>query len=146
MSLRDEINLGQLVREHYADAATNVGFTTFDGTVRAADDWGGRDAVKDVVPAHPDSYEALLHEVGGDFLLPLGDRKVAGALGDPRLERAIGVIYRPDTERASHYFQAALPDQFDWLIHLDHTTALVPLDRDARSSAREVPETFPSGI
>ncbi len=146
MSRRGEINLGQLVREHYGDAATNVGFTTFTGTVRAADDWGGRDAVKRVAPALPGSYEALLHEVGGDFLLPLGDLRVAEALGDPRLERAIGVIYRPRTERASHYFEAVLPKQFDWLIHLDDTTAIEPVGRPGPEPPEELPETFPSGV
>ncbi len=137
-----------MVREHYGAGAANVGFTTFEGTVRAADDWGGPDRVKEVVPGLRGSYEALLHDVGGDFLLPLREPPVARALQDARLERAIGVIYRPQTERASHYFEAVLRDQFDWLIHLDRTTALRTLDADAsgRSDSDELPETYPSGV
>lgn len=148
MSRRGELNLGQLVREHYGAEATNVGFTTFEGTVRAADDWGGRDRVKEVRPALEGSYESHLHDVGGDFLLSFPDPDLTRALGGPRLERAIGVIYRPQTERASHYFEAVLPEQFDWLIHLDRTTALRSWDADGRerSDLDELPETYPSGV
>ena len=64
----------------------------------------------------------------------------------PRLERAIGVIYRPDTERQSHYFQASLSSQFDAVLHFDHTRAVRPLDMTAEWTRLEVPETFPTGV
>ncbi len=147
MARRGELNLGQLVREHYGEESTNVGFTTFAGSVRAADDWDGRDEVKDVQPALDGSYEALLHEVGGDRLVHLRDPAVAEALRGPLLQRAIGVIYRPQTERVSHYFEARLPDQFDWLIHLDETAAIEPLRRPpADEDEADLPETYPSGV
>ena len=98
--------------------------------------------------ALPGSYEALFHEsVPGSFLLDLtrpGDA-VAG-LREPRLERAIGVIYRPDTERESHYFLASLPRQFDAVLHYDATRAVEPLERAGLWDHEEVPETFPSAL
>ncbi len=124
-----EWNVGQLMRERHADRVVLVGFTTYTGTVMAAANWGMPGELKDVRPALPDSYSGLFHETGiGDFLLPLrGRAELAEALGEPRLERAIGVIYRPETERASHYFHARLSRQFDAVIHLDVTRAVEPL-------------------
>lgn len=145
MGDRGDLNVGQLTRERYGDDCLLVGFTTFTGTVTAASDWDGPAECKAVRPGLPGSYEALLHEAGPERLfLPLrGD--VAQALGRPRLERAIGVIYRPDTERASHYFQCRLPRQFDALIHFDRTRALRPLDAVSEWQSSE-PSTYPSGL
>jgi erythromycin esterase-like protein len=148
MGERGELNLGQLVREHFGKEAVSIGFTTFDGTVTAASDWDGPAERKNVRPAHPDSYEALFHEVDDpNFFLDL--RKgvdVAAHLRNERLERAIGVIYRPDTELLSHYFHARLSDQFDAILHYDHTRAVEPLERTAEWEMGEVEETFPSGL
>jgi len=147
MGLRGEWNLGQLVRQRYADDAVLVGCTTYEGTVTAASNWDGAAERKRVRPALPGSYESLFHDVGLDrFLLFLtGVNRVAG-LGEPLLERAIGVIYRPDTERTSHYFYASLPVQFDAVLHFDRTRAVEPLERTALWQKAEVPETFPSGV
>ncbi|HEX7967203.1 MAG TPA: erythromycin esterase family protein, partial [Stellaceae bacterium] len=114
-SRRGELTLGQLAREKYGDDAVLVGFTTHNGTVTAASDWGGQAERKQVRPALPDSYETLFHDAKppARFLLTWGeDESVTERLRDLRLERAIGVIYRPETERASHYFHTQLPDQF----------------------------------
>jgi erythromycin esterase-like protein len=148
MSERGEWNVGQLVREKYGDRAKLVGFTTYSGTVTAASDWGGPAARKRVRPALAGSYESLFHEVEHDcFLLGLskGD-KVAESLQVPQLERAIGVIYRPETERVSHYFYAWLPEQFDAILHFDQTRAVEPLERTAQWKRGEIPETYPLGI
>jgi erythromycin esterase-like protein len=100
-----------------------------------------------VQPGHPDSYEALFHEVDvPNFFLNLRDADIAVALRSERLERAIGVIYRPETELISHYFHARLPDQFDAILHYDHTRAVEPLERSAEWEMGEVEETFPSGL
>jgi erythromycin esterase-like protein len=147
MGAQGEWNLGQLVRERYSRGAVLVGFTTYTGTVTAASNWDQAAERKIVRPALRGSYEAVCHDAGlPRFLLPLrGEERIEG-LRTPRLERAIGVIYRPETERASHYFHARLPDQFDALLHFDHTRAVEPLDRTTDWIAGEVPETFPSGI
>jgi erythromycin esterase-like protein len=147
MGARGEWNVGQLSRERYGREVVLVGFTTYDGTVTAASNWGDPAERKRVRPALPESYEALLHEVGVErFLLRLQRNPAAEGLRSPRLERAIGVIYRPETERASHYFHADLPGQFDALIHIDRSRAVEPLERSSKWEAGEVPETFPSGI
>jgi erythromycin esterase-like protein/predicted phosphoribosyltransferase len=148
MSERGELNVGQLVREAYGASAVLVGFTTYTGTVTAASEWDGSAHRKHVRPALPGSYERLFHEVGTPrFLLPLRtDLNLASALEAPRLERAIGVLYLPETERASHYFHARLPEQFDFVLHFDETRALEPLERNALWEAGEVAETFPSGL
>jgi erythromycin esterase-like protein len=145
MAQRGELNVGQLARERYGRQAVLIGFTTHHGTVTAASDWDGPAERKNVRPALAGSYEALLHEVLPDrFLLPLrADDPAKRGLSDPRLERAIGVIYRPETERMSHYFQARLPDQFDAVLHFEETRAVEPLERSAGWEAGEVPETFP---
>jgi erythromycin esterase-like protein len=151
MGQRGELNVGQLVRERHGSEAVLVGFTTYSGTVTAASDWDAACERKRVRAALPESYEALFHQVGVPrFLLSLRDGSPAVAgLEEPRLERAIGVIYRPETERQSHYFYTWLPQQFDAVIHFDETRAVEPLERTARwqaGEAGEVPETFPSGM
>src|SRR5690606_21831029 len=139
---------GQLVRERHGDAVCLVGFSTYTGTVTAATEWGGPAERKQVRPGMAGSYERLLHEVGiPDFLLPLREGgKVADALAEERLERAIGVIYRPETERQSHYFEARLSEQFDVVLHYDETQALQPLERTPLWEGGEPAETYPSGL
>jgi erythromycin esterase-like protein len=145
MGQRDELNVGQLVRERYGREAVLIGFTTHHGTVTAASDWDGPAERKNVRPALAGSYEALFHDALPDrFLLPLrADDPAKQGLSNPRLERAIGVIYRPETERMSHYFRARLPDQFEAVLHFEETRAVEPLERSAGWEAGEVPETFP---
>jgi erythromycin esterase-like protein len=147
MSRRGELNVGQLVREGHGESAVLVGFLTYHGTVTAASNWDAPAERKNVRPALPGSYEAAFHEIGlGRFLLPLRDDKAREVLREPKLERAIGVIYRPDTERVSHYFGARLADQFDAVLHFDRTRAVEPLERNAEWEAGEVPETFPFAV
>jgi erythromycin esterase-like protein len=142
-----EWNVGQLVRERHPDEAFLLGFTTNDGTVTAASDWHAPAERKHVREALPGSYEALFHQVGlARFYLPLGKDTAVTALRKPRMERAIGVVYLPETERTSHYFHACLPDQFDAVLHVDHTRAVEPLERTAEWERGEVPETFPVGV
>ena len=143
-----EWNIGQLTRQRLGDQSMLIGFTTYSGTVTAASDWDAPAERKRVRPALPESFEALFHTVGiPDFLLPLrGDARLAEALEKPRLERAIGVIYRPESERVSHYFEARIPQQFDAVIHLDDTSAVEPLDWTAGWGEGEPPETFPTGL
>jgi erythromycin esterase-like protein len=143
-----ELNVGQLVRERYGPEALLIGFTTYKGDVTAASEWDGPAERKRVRPALQESYEALFHDVDmPGFILPFRDAAPASvAVRDPRLERAIGVIYLPRTERQSHYFEARLADQFDAVIHFDETHALEPLEREALWETGEPPETFPTGI
>lgn len=143
-----EWNVGQLARERFGSDAVLVGFSTFRGTVTAASDWDGPAERKWVRAGLPESFEALFHGIGEpNFLLRLrGDARLDEALGERRLERAIGVIYLPETERISHYFEARLPHQFDAVIHLDETRAVEPLDRTAGWDEGEPPETFPTGL
>ena len=143
-----EWNVGQLTRERMGDQSMLIGFTTYSGTVTAASDWEAPAERKRVRPALPESFEALFHTVGiPDFLLPLrGNARLVEALEEPRLERAIGVIYRPETERTSHYFEAQLTHQFDAVIHIDETRAVEPLDATAGDITGEPPESFPSGL
>jgi erythromycin esterase-like protein len=148
MGWRGEVNVGQLTREKYGTDAVLIGFTTHHGTVTAASDWGKPAERKRVRPALAGSYEELFHAAQrGRFLLVWAEGdSVAGRLRVPRLERAIGVIYRPDSERQSHYFRASLADQFDAVLHLDETRALEPLETTAEWEAGEVPETFPFAV
>lgn len=142
-----ELNLGQLVRERYGAESVLVGFSTYTGSVTAATDWGGAAERKIVRPGLAGSFEELFHEVAEpDFLLLMRDASAARLLRRTRLQRAIGVIYRPETERISHYFHARLPNQFDALIHLDTTRALEPLDASPQWPPDEVPETYPTGL
>jgi protein-L-isoaspartate(D-aspartate) O-methyltransferase len=147
MSARGELNIGQLVRQKYGDAAYLIGFGTDHGTVAAASEWGGPMEVKRVQPSHVDSYERVCHDVDTDnFLLPLRaplQAMVRERLLAERLERAIGVIYRPESELQSHYFYASLPQQFDEYIWFDETRAVEPLSREVR---RGMADTFPFGL
>ena len=144
---RGELNLGQLARQRFGKEAVLIGFTTYEGTVTAASDWGGPAERKNVVPGHRESYEGLFHEVDiSRFYLDLRNCDIASALRAERLERAIGVIYRPETELVSHYFNARLSDQFDAVMHFDHTRAVEPLERTVEWELGEVEETFPSGL
>jgi protein-L-isoaspartate(D-aspartate) O-methyltransferase len=147
MGARGEHNVGQLSREHFGEDAFLVGFGTDHGTVAAASDWDGPMEIKDVRPAHERSYERLFHETGiAAGLLHLRDPvrdEVREELGPARLERAIGVIYRPETELRSHYFQASLPHQFDEYVWFDRTRAVHPL---GGAELRGVPETYPFGL
>lgn len=149
-SRRGELNVGQLVRERYGRAAILVGFTTYAGTVTAASDWNADVERKMVRPALPESYEAVFHACGpGNFFLDLrSPGEAVSALEQPRLERAIGVIYRPETERPSHYFSARLPHQFDAVFHYDHTRAVEPLERTPiwERGEPELLETYPSAL
>lgn len=147
-SQQKELNVGQLVRERYGNTARLIGFTTYTGTVTAASDWDGPHERKRVRPALPESYETLFHQAKGEpFFLSLQDEHIAHALATPQLERAIGVIYRPQTERLSHYFSAHLPEQFDAIFHFDDTQAVEPLDPGEKWKANEeAPETYPFTI
>jgi erythromycin esterase-like protein/predicted phosphoribosyltransferase len=148
MGQRGELNVGQLTREKYGHEAVLVGFTTHHGTVTAASDWGKPAERKRVRPALAGSYEALFHTTGRDrfLLIPNDSDAMAQQLSAPRLERAIGVIYRPETERQSHYFRARLTDQFDAVLHFDETRAVKPLETTAEWEAGELPETFPFAV
>jgi erythromycin esterase-like protein len=146
MGDRGELNLGQLLRERHKRDVRSIGFTTHEGTVTAASDWDSDAERKVVRPALDGSLEFLLHAVGlPQFVLFLDDQQLGGFVS-PLLERAIGVIYRPQTERQSHYFHARVSEQFDALIHIDRTTALVPLEPSPHWYREEVPETYPSGL
>jgi len=148
MAQRGELNLGQLMRERHAHDVVLVGFSTYAGTVTAASEWGGEAERKRVRPALPDSYEALLHatEIPAFLLCPLG-RSVSGrVLREPRLQRAIGVIYRPESERQSHWFAACASQQFDALVHIDITRAVEPLERTGAWELGEPPETYPTAL
>jgi len=145
MHARGDYNLGQRVREHHGEACALVGFTTAEGTVFAASQWDGLAVEKTIRPPLIDSYEALFHRTGlKAFYLPLDDG-AGEVLRAPRLERAIGVIYRPDSERASHYFRCHLSDQFDAVLHYDRSRAVEPVDPVPERDRRE-PETWPSGF
>jgi erythromycin esterase-like protein len=148
MGHQGELNLGQLVRERIGREAVLVGFTTWTGSVTAAADWDAPAERRQVRPALRGSYEALFHETGlGDFYLDLGG-PAGAALPAPRLERAIGVVYRPETERQSHYFEADLAQQFDAVFHYDRTRAVEPLERTPvwEYGEAELPETYPSAL
>jgi erythromycin esterase-like protein/predicted phosphoribosyltransferase len=148
MGRRGELNVGQLIREAYGAGAFLVGFTTHTGTVTAAREWSHPAERKPIRPSLAGSYERLFHDTGlKAFLLLLANNPdLASALDGPLLERAIGVIYAPETERQSHYFDARLPLQFDAVIHVDDTRAVEPLDRSAGWEAGELADTFPSGL
>lgn len=147
MGARGEHNVGQLAREQFGDDAFLVGFGTDHGTVAAASEWDGPMEIKDVRPAHDRSYERLFHETEIEAgLLHLRDPvrdEVRAELGPARLERAIGVIYRPETELQSHYFQATLPHQFDEYVWFDRTRAVHPLRGPELSG---MPDTYPFGL
>jgi len=146
MSARGEINIGHLCRRSFRDSVYAIGFGTDNGKVAAASDWDGPMEVKSIVPSMRNSYERLFHKTTlPGFLLPL--RHAADALKtglmEPRMQRAIGVIYRPETEFASHYFQAVLPQQFDEYIWLDSTHAVTPIKT---AELEGMPDTYPFGL
>ena len=162
-----EVNIGQLVRERFGiDKTFNIGFSTYTGSVTATDDWDMDPDVKRVRPSLNNSVEYLLHEAliadtamvndGQYYLLFRSNdpsvnlsKDLHAALHKQRLERAIGVIYRPHTERQSHYFQAHLSTQFDCIIHIEVTRALRPLEiHPAWTEAEKahVPDTFPMNV
>jgi erythromycin esterase-like protein len=145
---RGEINIGQLARQRFGAAVVIMGFTTHRGTVTAASDWGEPAQRKAVRESLAGSYERLFHDTGLErFLLDLrtGNEATSG-LREKRLERAIGVIYHPATERVSHYFRAELPEQLDFVMHIDDTRAVEPIERSAEWVEGELPETYPSGV
>ncbi|MGK7312972.1 MAG: protein-L-isoaspartate(D-aspartate) O-methyltransferase [Candidatus Longimicrobiales bacterium M2_2A_002] len=150
MGERGEHNVGQLSRESFGDDARLIGFGTHTGTVAAASNWDEPMEVKDVRPSHPRSYEHTAHESGVEnFILHLrnpDEPVLRERLLEPRLERAIGVIYRPETELQSHYFRAKLPEQFDEWIWLDETAAVTPIGEQHREEIAGLPETFPFGV
>jgi erythromycin esterase-like protein len=149
---RDELNIGQLAKEKWAAKARLIGFGTHAGTVAAADDWDEPMKIKQVRSSLPDSYERLSHDSGiSRFLLDLREgevgRDVREALMEPRLERFIGVIYRPDTERWSHYSETILPGQFDGWVWFDETNAVTQLAGEQRpGDVRHEDETYPFGL
>lgn len=148
MGDRGEWNVGQLMRDRYGSEAVRIGFSTHHGWVTAASNWDEPPQRKRVRPGMHESWEELFHDTGsGRFLLALRDNAALRQLVAPlRLQRAIGVIYRPETERQSHYFYTYLADQFDAMIHIDETSALEPLDKGPVWHTGEAPETYPSGM
>ena len=146
MGRRNELNVGQLVRTAWPDESLLVGFTTNHGTVTAASEWGGPAERKRVRPAMAGSHEALFHRAQLDqFLLPLTGESFQSER-TALLERAIGVIYRPETERASHWFHARMAQQFDAVVHLDRTSAVESLGRTSLWEADERPDAYPTGL
>jgi erythromycin esterase-like protein len=149
---RDEINIGQLAKEKFGHRARLIGFGTHAGTVAAADDWDEPMQVKRVRPSLSESYERMCHDSEvPSFLLDLRegerDERLARELMEPRLERFIGVIYRPETERWSHYSHAILPRQFDAYGWFDETQAVTPLPAELRpGEAPSIEETYPFGL
>jgi len=147
MGERGEWNVGQLVRERHKNDARLIGFTTHAGTVAAADNWDEPAQMIKVRPSHKDSYEQIFHRTElGQFFLDLRDKETEALLSQPQLERAIGVIYRPESERVSHYFTAVLSEQFDGIIHFDETSPVEPLDKISGLMNDDAPETFPEGL
>jgi protein-L-isoaspartate(D-aspartate) O-methyltransferase len=147
MSARGEHNIGELCRKGFRDQSYLIGFGTDHGTVAAASTWDGPMEVKQVRPSHPQSYERQFHLTGTPgLILPLcdnGNVELLAQLSLPKLERAIGVIYRPETELASHYFEAVLPRQFDEYIWIDGTCAVTPL---STGELEGLPDTYPFGV
>jgi erythromycin esterase-like protein len=140
MGDQGELNLGQLARERWGRNAVLVGFSTYAGTVIAASDWGAAPERKTVRPALPGSFPDLFHRTGLEsFLLLVRDEPVREALSEPRLDRAIGVIYLPQSELVSHYFHTRMAEQFDAVIHLDQTGAVQPLDSQLGSVGGAAP-------
>jgi erythromycin esterase-like protein len=144
---RGELNIGQLCRHRFGeDNVALIGMGTHAGTVAAASDWDGDFEIKRINPSHRDSYERRFHDAGvARFLTDLsGDGAAVRALRRQRLERFIGVIYRPDTELMSHYAEASLSRQFDGFLWFDETTAVTPLGREPRPAG--MPDTYPFGL
>jgi erythromycin esterase-like protein len=148
MGARHETNIGALMRDRFGDEPVLVGFTTYSGTVTAASDWHRPEERKAVRPARDDSYEGFFHDFDAPaFYLALRPlRPHFNGFPEERRERAIGVVYRPETELMSHYFRANMLQQFDAVFHFDTTRAVEPLERSALWEAGEVPETYPTGV
>jgi protein-L-isoaspartate(D-aspartate) O-methyltransferase len=146
MGARGEHNIGQLCRERWGRDAALIGFGTHAGTVAAATDWGGEVEMKRIRPSQEDSFERLFHDTGiPSFLLdPSGDVALVRRLAEERLQRFIGVIYRPETELASHYAKASLSRQYDAFVWFDETNAVTPLGPEHRREG--VPDTYPFGV
>ncbi len=147
MALRGEFNLGRLCRKAFGSQAYAIGFGTHAGQVAAADSWGADMQVMELRPSAAGSHERVFHDSGvPGLLLPLrslpADPDLAG-LRESRLQRAVGVLYRPLTEMASHYFESVLPEQYDEYIWFDRSHAVTPLDS---LSLEGVPETYPFGV
>jgi len=150
---RDELNIGQLIKEKFGREARLIGFGTHTGTVAAADDWDEPMQIKRIRPSLAESYERPAHDSGLEsFLLDLRegerDERLAAELLEPRLERFIGVIYRPETERWSHYSEAILPKQFDAYVWFDETSAVTPLPAEQwpGEAVQREDETYPFGL
>jgi erythromycin esterase-like protein len=147
---RGELNLGQLARESYGQDACPIGFGTHTGTVAAADDWDAPMQIKRINPSRPDSFERLAHDTGQErFLLDLREGvhdDVRELLMEQRLERYIGVIYRPDTERWSHYSAASLFAQYDAFVWFDTTSAITPLPAPTDGRDKRADDTYPFGL
>jgi erythromycin esterase-like protein len=147
MSASGEISVGQLLRERHPRQCRLIGFTTYSGTVTAAKDWGAPAERRNVLPALEASTEELFHTVGHkEFMLMSPRDEVAGVLAQARLHRAIGVIYRPETERRSHYLRTRIAEQFDAVIHIDETKAVEPIEHTALWDTGELPETYPHAV
>ena len=145
--MRGELNIGQLCREEYGDAAALIGFGTGSGTVAAASEWDAPMETKDIRPPRPESYEALCHNVDLERFLWDFKKKhppeFLRLLTQQRLQRYIGVIYRPESERASHYSYATLPDQYDAFVWFDQTRAVTALPTLTNTTEDE---TYPFGL
>jgi erythromycin esterase-like protein len=148
MKERDELNVGQLVRERYGSKSVSIGFSTYHGSVTAASSWGGPAERKTVRKAIDGCYESGFHEMdqAGTVFYFRSHKYDIKELKKRKLERAIGVIYVPTSERISHYFYASMPEQFDALIHIDHTRAVEPLEKNAEWIEGEFPDTYPAGL
>ncbi len=148
MKARGEFNIGQLMREKYGNQALLVGFSTSSGMVTAASEWDSSPEQKIIQTPLQDSYEEIFHQIKYErFLMDLRqDNMAVNLLMEERPHRAIGVIYRPKSERESHYYQSILPKQFDFMIHFDTTTAIEPIYTTARKNRGEMEETYPSGM
>ena len=148
MGEKGELTIGQLAREHYGNEAILIGFSTYGGTVTAASEWDGLAEIKKIIAGTADSYEALFHDTGIEkFLLVLRDNSgLAKELRVNRLQRAIGVLYLPETELESHYFFARMSEQFDAIIHLDETRAVRALEQNPLWHKGEMYETYPTGL
>jgi erythromycin esterase-like protein len=148
MSEREELNVGQLMRERYGSKCCSIGFSTYHGSVTAASLWGGPAERKTIRAAEPGSYETGFHELDqpGTILFFRNHKYDIKELKKRKLERAIGVIYLPTSERVSHYFYASVPEQFDAMIHVDHTRAVEPLEKNAEWIQGEFPDTYPTGL
>jgi erythromycin esterase-like protein len=135
-SLRGQLNVGQLLKQHFGKLAFNIGCICYQGKVTAADNWGEDFEFMKLNKGMKGSYEELFHNATQNFSKNFGivfrncsDRELIEELNKPRLERYVGVIYRPDTEKQSHYSQSSLPKEFDSVVYFDETNYLVPLDK-----------------